>query len=138
MLPFSLSCMSLACGWGGHANSTQTGWETNLQPSCCVATALTTALPCHPLRNVLVDKYKFLLSSSVSMNVSCSSLRALNVSQLQALGIEMMPDYKDPYSGRILTRGEIGCFLSHHSIWTQVKAAVDKSLLFFNQCGADL
>ncbi|XP_017262347.2 procollagen galactosyltransferase 2 [Kryptolebias marmoratus] len=46
--------------------------------------------------------------------------KALNTSQLQALGIEMMPDYKDPYSGRVLTRGEIGCFLSHHSIWTQV------------------
>ncbi|CAF95848.1 unnamed protein product, partial [Tetraodon nigroviridis] len=46
--------------------------------------------------------------------------KALNTSQLQALGIEMLPRYKDPYSGRVLTRGEIGCFLSHHSIWTQV------------------
>ncbi|KAI4872281.1 hypothetical protein NFI96_027706 [Prochilodus magdalenae] len=46
--------------------------------------------------------------------------KALNSSQLQALGIEMLPDYKDPYSGRVLTRGEIGCFLSHHSTWTQV------------------
>ncbi|CAB1455019.1 unnamed protein product, partial [Pleuronectes platessa] len=46
--------------------------------------------------------------------------KALNTSQLQALGIEMLPGYKDPYSGRVLTRGEIGCFLSHHSIWKQV------------------
>ncbi|KAM9796137.1 procollagen galactosyltransferase 2 isoform X2 [Syngnathus typhle] len=46
--------------------------------------------------------------------------KALNTSRLQALGIEMLPSYKDPYSGRILTRGEIGCFLSHHSIWSQV------------------
>ncbi|KAM9384326.1 procollagen galactosyltransferase 2 [Pholidichthys leucotaenia] len=46
--------------------------------------------------------------------------KALNTSQLQALGIEMIPGYKDPYSGRVLTRGEIGCFLSHHSIWNQV------------------
>ncbi|KAG7488226.1 hypothetical protein MATL_G00030280 [Megalops atlanticus] len=46
--------------------------------------------------------------------------KALNTSQLQALGIEMLPGYKDPYSGRVLTRGEIGCFLSHHYIWTQV------------------
>ncbi|XP_072536894.1 procollagen galactosyltransferase 2 [Salminus brasiliensis] len=46
--------------------------------------------------------------------------KALNSSKLQALGIEMMPDYKDPYSGRVLTRGEIGCFLSHHATWTQV------------------
>ncbi|XP_023653752.1 procollagen galactosyltransferase 2-like [Paramormyrops kingsleyae] len=46
--------------------------------------------------------------------------KALNSSQLWALGIEMLPSYKDPYSGRTLTRGEIGCFLSHHYIWTQV------------------
>lgn len=49
------------------------------------------------------------------------SLRSLNTSQLQALGIEMMPGYKDPYSGRVLTRGEIGCFLSHHFTWKQVQ-----------------
>ncbi|XP_016327210.1 procollagen galactosyltransferase 2 [Sinocyclocheilus anshuiensis] len=46
--------------------------------------------------------------------------KALNTSQLQALGIEMMPGYKDPYSDRVLTRGEIGCFLSHHFTWKQV------------------
>ncbi|NP_001123548.1 procollagen galactosyltransferase 2 precursor [Danio rerio] len=46
--------------------------------------------------------------------------KTLNTSQLQALGIEMMPGYKDPYSGRVLTRGEIGCFLSHHFTWKQV------------------
>ena len=48
------------------------------------------------------------------------SVRALNSSQLQAMGIDMLPGYKDPYSGRVLTRGEIGCFLSHYNIWTQV------------------
>lgn len=32
----------------------------------------------------------------------------------------MLPGYKDPYSGRVLTRGEIGCFLSHHFTWKQV------------------
>ncbi|KAG1973575.1 inactive glycosyltransferase 25 family [Pimephales promelas] len=46
--------------------------------------------------------------------------KSLNTSQLQALGIEMIPEYKDPYSGRVLTRGEIGCFLSHHFTWIQV------------------
>lgn len=54
--------------------------------------------------------------------------RALNTSQLQALGIEMMPGYKDPYSGRVLTRGEIGCFLSHHSIWIQVRGVMSNGL----------
>uniref|UniRef100_A0A8B9HTU2 Collagen beta(1-O)galactosyltransferase 2 n=1 Tax=Astyanax mexicanus TaxID=7994 RepID=A0A8B9HTU2_ASTMX len=47
--------------------------------------------------------------------------KALNSSQLQALGIEMLPGYKDPYSDRVLTRGEIGCFLSHFNIWKEVK-----------------
>uniref|UniRef100_A0A7N6BRS9 Glycosyl transferase family 25 domain-containing protein n=1 Tax=Anabas testudineus TaxID=64144 RepID=A0A7N6BRS9_ANATE len=56
--------------------------------------------------------------------ITCCSL-LLNTSQLHALGIEMMPGYKDPYSGRALTRGEIGCFLSHHSLWTQV---IERSL----------
>ncbi|KAL4634742.1 procollagen galactosyltransferase 2-like [Arapaima gigas] len=46
--------------------------------------------------------------------------KALNSSQIRALGVEMLPGYRDPYSGRVLTRGEIGCFLSHHHIWTQV------------------
>uniref|UniRef100_A0A4W5MBE3 Si:ch211-13f8.2 n=1 Tax=Hucho hucho TaxID=62062 RepID=A0A4W5MBE3_9TELE len=46
--------------------------------------------------------------------------KALNSSQLQAMGIDMLPGYKDPYSGRVLTRGEIGCFLSHYNIWEQV------------------
>ncbi|XP_052419933.1 procollagen galactosyltransferase 2-like [Carassius gibelio] len=46
--------------------------------------------------------------------------KGLNTSHLQALGIEMMPGYKDPYSNRVLTRGEIGCFLSHHFTWKQV------------------
>ncbi|XP_072130390.1 procollagen galactosyltransferase 2-like [Mobula birostris] len=46
--------------------------------------------------------------------------KALNTSHLKALNIEMLPGYHDPYSGRILTRGEIGCFLSHYYIWKEV------------------
>lgn len=36
------------------------------------------------------------------------------------MGIEMLPGYIDPYSERILTKGEIGCFLSHYNIWKKV------------------
>nr|XP_051697504.1 procollagen galactosyltransferase 2 isoform X2 [Oryctolagus cuniculus] len=46
--------------------------------------------------------------------------KALNTSQLKALHIEMLPGYRDPYSSRPLTRGEIGCFLSHYSVWKEV------------------
>lgn len=51
------------------------------------------------------------------------SCRALNTSQLKALNIEMLPGYRDPYSSRPLTRGEIGCFLSHYSVWKEVSDA---------------
>lgn len=49
-------------------------------------------------------------------------LRALNTSQLKALSIDMLPGYRDPYSSRPLTRGEIGCFLSHYYIWKEVRS----------------
>ncbi|KAG8436529.1 hypothetical protein GDO86_007583 [Hymenochirus boettgeri] len=51
--------------------------------------------------------------------------KALNTSQLKALKIDALPEYHDPYSGRTLTRGEIGCFLSHYYIWKEV---VDRGL----------
>ncbi|KAI5612643.1 procollagen galactosyltransferase 2, partial [Silurus asotus] len=53
----------------------------------------------------------------------------LNSSQLQVLGIEMLPSYEDPYSGRVLTKGEIGCFLSHYNIWKQVVERRQKQVL---------
>lgn len=35
--------------------------------------------------------------------------------------MDLLPGYRDPYSGRTLTKGEVGCFLSHHSIWEEVR-----------------
>ncbi|MCI4377920.1 hypothetical protein PGIGA_G00208690 [Pangasianodon gigas] len=55
--------------------------------------------------------------------------KALNSSQLQVLGIEMLPSYQDPYSGRVLTKGEIGCFLSHYNIWKQVVERKQRQVL---------
>ncbi|XP_073509932.1 procollagen galactosyltransferase 1 [Phyllobates terribilis] len=46
--------------------------------------------------------------------------KSLNESQVAALGIKMLPGYKDPYHGRPLTRGEMGCFLSHYNIWKEI------------------
>lgn len=37
------------------------------------------------------------------------------------MGIHMLPGYSDPYHGRPLTKGELGCFLSHYNIWKEVK-----------------
>ncbi|OXB84329.1 UNVERIFIED_CONTAM: hypothetical protein H355_007212 [Colinus virginianus] len=57
-------------------------------------------------------------------------VRALNTSQLKALSIDMLPGYRDPYSSRPLTRGEIGCFLSHYYIWQEVvNRGLEKTLV---------
>ncbi|CAK9802533.1 Glycosyltransferase 25 family member [Anthophora plagiata] len=45
---------------------------------------------------------------------------ALNQSFLESFGIEMMPEYTDPYHDRPMTMGEVGCFLSHYIIWNEV------------------
>ena len=40
---------------------------------------------------------------------------------LDAHGIRMMPDFVEPYHDRrYLTRGEVGCFLSHYNVWRDV------------------
>ncbi|KAM9845421.1 procollagen galactosyltransferase 2-like [Aulostomus maculatus] len=71
------------------------------------------------------DRRRRMLSSLAALGISSTLTeavdgKALNSSQLLAMGIDMLPGYKDPYSGRVLTRGEIGCFLSHYNIWKQV------------------
>ncbi|XP_072531356.1 procollagen galactosyltransferase 1 [Salminus brasiliensis] len=51
--------------------------------------------------------------------------KAMNVSEISGLGIHMLPGYSDPYHGRPLTKGELGCFLSHYNIWKEI---VDRGL----------
>lgn len=45
---------------------------------------------------------------------------ALNSSDIKILGVDLLPGYYDPFSGRTLTKGEVGCFLSHFYIWKEV------------------
>lgn len=45
----------------------------------------------------------------------------LNSSVMRSLGVDLLPGYQDPYSGRTLTKGEVGCFLSHYNIWEEVR-----------------
>lgn len=41
-----------------------------------------------------------------------------------------MPEYRDPYHGRNMTLGEIGCFLSHFELWKmQIEAGHDRVLV---------
>uniref|UniRef100_A0A3Q3AV41 Cerebral endothelial cell adhesion molecule n=1 Tax=Kryptolebias marmoratus TaxID=37003 RepID=A0A3Q3AV41_KRYMA len=46
---------------------------------------------------------------------------ALNSSDIKILGVDLLPGYYDPFSGRTLTKGEVGCFLSHYYIWKEVR-----------------
>ncbi|XP_061871395.1 procollagen galactosyltransferase 1 [Colius striatus] len=57
--------------------------------------------------------------------------KAMNRSEVEALGIRMLPGYRDPYHGRPLTRGEVGCFLSHYRVWQEIVArGLAKSVVF--------
>uniref|UniRef100_A0A671WZ29 Cerebral endothelial cell adhesion molecule n=1 Tax=Sparus aurata TaxID=8175 RepID=A0A671WZ29_SPAAU len=56
---------------------------------------------------------------------------ALNSSDIKVLGVDLLPGYYDPFSGRTLTKGEVGCFLSHFFIWKEmVDQQMDKALVF--------
>ncbi|XP_068608749.1 procollagen galactosyltransferase 2 [Brachionichthys hirsutus] len=56
---------------------------------------------------------------------------ALNSSDIKLLGVDLLPGYYDPFSGRTLTKGEVGCFLSHYFIWKEiVDMQMDKALVF--------
>ncbi|KAM5328338.1 inactive glycosyltransferase 25 family member 3 isoform 2-T2 [Glossophaga mutica] len=73
------------------------------------------------------DRRERMLSSLWEMEISGRVVdavdgRTLNSSILRSLGVDLLPGYRDPYSGRTLTKGEVGCFLSHHSIWEEVVA----------------
>uniref|UniRef100_A0AAQ5YTI5 Glycosyl transferase family 25 domain-containing protein n=1 Tax=Amphiprion ocellaris TaxID=80972 RepID=A0AAQ5YTI5_AMPOC len=71
------------------------------------------------------DRKERMLSSLAVLGINATLTeavdgKALNSSVLQWMGVDMLPGYTDPYSERVLTRGEIGCFLSHYNIWKQV------------------
>ncbi|KAL4659186.1 procollagen galactosyltransferase 1-like [Arapaima gigas] len=76
------------------------------------------------------DRRERMLRTLYKMGIDCKVIaavdgKAMNVSQVHAMGIHMLPGYSDPYHGRPLTKGELGCFLSHYNIWTEI---VDRGL----------
>ncbi|MGH0182524.1 UNVERIFIED_CONTAM: hypothetical protein FKN15_009805 [Acipenser sinensis] len=71
------------------------------------------------------DRRERMLHTLHEQEISCKIIaavdgKALNVSEIEAMGIAMLPGYQDPYHGRPLTKGELGCFLSHYNIWKEV------------------
>lgn len=53
----------------------------------------------------------------------------LNDTYIDKMGIKMLPEYADPYHKRPLTRGEIGCFLSHYFLWEDIIAKQHRTAL---------
>ncbi|XP_061566902.1 procollagen galactosyltransferase 1 [Cololabis saira] len=71
------------------------------------------------------DRRERMLTALHEQEIACKVTaavdgKAMNVSEVQAMGIHMLPGYSDPYHGRPLTKGELGCFLSHYNIWKMV------------------
>lgn len=71
------------------------------------------------------DRRERMLRTLYEQEISCKVVaavdgKALNTSDIDSMGIKMLPGYKDPYHGRPLTKGELGCFLSHYNIWKEI------------------
>ncbi|KAK3530658.1 hypothetical protein QTP86_030920 [Hemibagrus guttatus] len=81
------------------------------------------------------DRRELMLRTLWEQEIACKITnavdgKALNESQIRALGIRMLPSYSDPYHGRPITKGELGCFLSHYNIWNEiVERGLQRSLV---------
>ncbi|KAK4805925.1 hypothetical protein QYF61_021489 [Mycteria americana] len=82
------------------------------------------------------DRRERMLRTLYEQEIACKLVeavdgKAMNSSEVEALGIRMLPGYKDPYHGRPLTKGELGCFLSHYRVWQEIAArGLEKSVVF--------
>ncbi|XP_076436373.1 procollagen galactosyltransferase 2-like [Babylonia areolata] len=63
--------------------------------------------------------------------VSAVDGKKLTTAYLDSIPIHQLPGFADPYSGRAMTMGEIGCFLSHYYIWEEmIQKDYERVLLF--------
>lgn len=54
-------------------------------------------------------------------NVPAVDGQTLTDESLEKIGVRFLPGYADPYHNRPMTKGEIGCFLSHFWIWEKMR-----------------
>ena len=65
-------------------------------------------------------KYNFDMLGIDFHHVSAVDGRTLDQEYIDQHNIKMMPEFFEPYHGRPLTYGEIGCFMSHYNIWSEI------------------
>ncbi|KAL2101587.1 hypothetical protein ACEWY4_003348 [Coilia grayii] len=71
------------------------------------------------------DRRERMLRALREQDIACKVInavdgKAMNISEINEMGIHMLPGYSDPYHRRPLTKGELGCFLSHYNIWKEI------------------
>ena len=49
--------------------------------------------------------------------------------QLKELGWDTDKDWRDPMLDRVLTRGEIGCFISHYQLWEKCAEGTERFVI---------
>ena len=55
--------------------------------------------------------------------------KSLTSDQLINLGIRQLPNYRDPFQKRPMTYGEIGCFMSHYTLWQHLVESNDSLIM---------
>ncbi|XP_050542373.1 glycosyltransferase 25 family member [Daktulosphaira vitifoliae] len=73
------------------------------------------------------ERYKRMLYCMTELGLSATFIeatdgKAIKDIDLDLMGVKLLPGYKDPYYKRPITKGEIGCFMSHYRLWAMITA----------------
>ena len=60
--------------------------------------------------------------------------RHITHEQMKANGFSINHQWRDPYKHRRITKGEVGCFLSHYSVWQRVIQLNEPVLILEDDC----
>lgn len=70
--------------------------------------------------NHLEERFKYVKTKPKIQLLEAVDGKNIDEKYLSDYGISVLENYTDPYSGRNMTSGEIGCFMSHYQIWEEV------------------
>ncbi len=81
------------------------------------------------------DRLEAFSENNAGMIVGSRRLEAIDGSELtyaslKEMGFDTDKSWRDPILGRVMTRGEIGCFLSHFKVWQMVAQGTETVAVF--------